>query len=92
MALVFLAAFTAALAATHARQQLTITTTTSWHRPSFSPCSRTRHDAVPLALQRRPQPPVRPIPSQLWCAHAEEDDPSIAPFDAAKHAAELEHA
>jgi hypothetical protein len=38
---------------------------------------------VSSSLERRPQPPVRHIPSQLWCKHAEQDDPALAPFDAA---------
>ena len=29
------------------------------------------------ANERRPMAPVRHIPSQLWCSHAEEDDPTL---------------
>ncbi|KAG5176408.1 hypothetical protein JKP88DRAFT_322411 [Tribonema minus] len=29
-------------------------------------------------LERRPVAPHKHIPSQLWCTHAEEDDPSLA--------------
>ena len=29
-------------------------------------------------LERRPRPPLRHIPSQMWCKHALEDDPSLA--------------
>ncbi|GKY95638.1 hypothetical protein MPSEU_000525000 [Mayamaea pseudoterrestris] len=27
--------------------------------------------------ERRPIPPIRHIPSQYWCKHAAEDDPSL---------------
>mmetsp|Transcript_13778 Transcript_13778/g.17983 ORF Transcript_13778/g.17983 Transcript_13778/m.17983 type:complete len:81 (+) Transcript_13778:188-430(+) len=33
---------------------------------------------VSRKLERRPIPPVRPIPSQMWCKHAVEDDPRLA--------------
>jgi len=29
------------------------------------------------SLERRPCPPRKPIPSQRWCKHAHEDDPSL---------------
>jgi hypothetical protein len=32
---------------------------------------------ISAARERRPVSPVRPIPSQRWCAHAHEDDPSL---------------
>jgi hypothetical protein len=32
-----------------------------------------------LLLQRRPTPPVNFIASQIWSAHAAEDDPRLAP-------------
>jgi hypothetical protein len=33
---------------------------------------------VSAAKERRPIPPFRHIPSQRWCKHAVEDDPSLA--------------
>ena len=29
------------------------------------------------SIERRPIPPIRPIPSQRWCKYAEVDDPSM---------------
>jgi anti-sigma-K factor RskA len=33
---------------------------------------------VSSARERRPVPPLRHLPSQSWCQHAVEDDPSLA--------------
>jgi hypothetical protein len=42
-------------------------------RAMFSPSSPSRF----LSDQRRPVPPIRFAPSQLWSAHAAEDDSSL---------------
>jgi hypothetical protein len=34
-----------------------------------------------IILQRRPNPPLTPIPSQLWSAHAADDDPALRGID-----------
>jgi hypothetical protein len=36
---------------------------------------------VSAQLERRPVPPHRFIPSQLWCKYAAEDDPRLRPAD-----------
>jgi hypothetical protein len=47
--------------------------TTTAHAHVYTP--------LPAPLQRRPQVPARPIPSQLWSKHAAQDDDSLAPFE-----------